>query len=150
MGNLIMDRTHQPSMTEITASISAPARGRWLHMNAFLAETFQSAPQVEYSVCAGQPGWNVKYKKGSKALCTLYPQQDDFIALVVLGQAQREVFELTREDYSGYTTALYDQCRLFNGTKWLMVRVSEEAVFEDVKRLVLLKTAARKRPRAPA
>ena len=94
-----------------------------------------------YSVCAGQPGWNVKYKKGSKALCTLYPEPDSFIALVVLGQADLVKLDAVRPAYTPYLLQLADGARLFNNTKWLMIRVTDDAVMDDVQKLLRLKLA---------
>jgi hypothetical protein len=37
-----------------------------------------------YSICPGQPGWNVKYQKTGKAICILYPLKASLIALVVI------------------------------------------------------------------
>lgn len=139
--NLIMDKTHEPSMDEIASYIEENARKMWQETTSFIETNFKAKQQIAYSICSGKPGWNVKYKKGGKALCTLYPEKDFFIALVVLGRHDRTVFDITREDYCGYITDLYDTCTLFNGTKWLMINVTDENIFEDVKRLIKIKAA---------
>lgn len=127
-------------MDEITSYFDEKARKKWLEMTCFIENNFTAKQQIDYSICAGKPGWNVKYKKSGKVLCTLYPGKDHFIALVVLGKNNRMAFEKTREEYCDYIRDLYDQCALFNGTKWLMIDVSEEVIFEDLKKLVMLKT----------
>ncbi|HBC91758.1 MAG TPA: hypothetical protein DCZ10_02335 [Pelotomaculum sp.] len=78
-------------------------------------------------------------KKGGKALCTLYPEKDCFVTLIVLGQGDRTLFDQSREDYCTYITGLYDQAKLFNGTKWLMIGVTDERILEDVKKLITMK-----------
>jgi len=137
--DLIMDKAHYPSMDEITAYFEENAGKLWLEMISFIEGNFKAKPQITYSVCSGKPGWNVKYKKSGKALCTLYPEKDCFVALVVLGQSDRAVFDLTRGDYCSYITGLYDQATLFNRTKWLMINVTNEIIFEDVKKLIDMK-----------
>ncbi len=137
--NLIMDKSHIPSMEEIAAFIGPEARKMWLDMTGYIEAEFKSKPQITYSICAGKPGWNVKYKKSGKALCTLYPEKDLFIALVVLGQDDRDNFDATRDGYGTYVKELYDNCKLFNGTKWLMISVMDINVYEDVKKLMMLK-----------
>ncbi len=140
-----MDVIHNPNVTldmsAIEATMSQSARGRWRSLTAHIEETYKSAPLIVYSVCSGQPGWNVKYKKGSKALCTLYPEPDSFIALVALGQADLVKLDAVRPSYTPYVLELADGARLFNNTKWLMLRIMDDAVLDDVQKLLRLKLA---------
>jgi hypothetical protein len=134
-----MDKSHYPSMEEINAYFEESAGAIWGEMTGFLEVNFKSKPQIAYSVCSGKPGWNVKYKKSGKALCTLYPEKDGFVALAVLGQGDRAAFDLNRGEYCSYITGLYEQATLFNGTKWLMISVTDEKIFKDVKKLINMK-----------
>ena len=140
-----MDVIHNPSVTPdiatIEATMSQEARCRWRSLTTHIEEAYRSVPLIIYSMCAGQPGWNVKYKKGSKALCTLYPEPDSFIALVVMGQADLVKLDAVRPAYKSYVLELTDGARLFNNTKWLMIRVSDDAVLDDVQKLLRLKLA---------
>lgn len=137
--DLIMDKTHYPSMDEINAYFEEKAGKTWREMISFVEGDFKAKPQIAYSVCSGKPGWNVKYKKSGKALCTLYPEREGFVTLVVLGQGDRAAFDLNRGDYCSYITELYDKATLFNGTKWLMISVTDESIFGDVKKLINMK-----------
>jgi len=145
MGDLIQDRSSEPSMEQIGGYVSGEAGKRWSDITAAVEAEFGAKPQIAYSVCAGKPGWNVKYKKSGKALCTLYPEKSRYIALVVLSIKDMELFEVVRSGYTPYLNALYEKCTLFNGTKWLMISVTDDAIQEDVKKLMHLKTAAAKK-----
>lgn len=57
----------------------------WDKLNFFLQNTYRVQPKLSYSQCSMQPGWNVKYQKSGRSLCTLYPMEGFFIALVVIG-----------------------------------------------------------------
>ncbi len=127
-------------MASIEGYISTTARVRWRSLNVHIQESFAAQPQLTYSACAAQPGWNVKYKKSGKALCTLYPEKDGFIALVVLGAADMLRFEAMRPVCTPYIAGLFDEARTFNNTKWLMIRVADDEVLGDVKNLLALKT----------
>jgi hypothetical protein len=139
--DVIHDPNAAPDMPDIEASMGEEARARWRALTAHIESAYGVRPQIAYSVCAGQPGWNVKYKKGGRALCTLYPEPDGFIALVVLSRADMDKLEAVRPAYTPYLLALYDGCRLFNNTRWLMIRVANDAVLDDVERLLRLKLA---------
>jgi len=138
----IADKTREPDMQDIEKYIEKDAKTRWQSLISHIESTFGSKPVITYSVCIGKQGWNVKYKKSGKALCTLYPERDQFIALVVLSANDMQLFDIVKQSYTPYLTALYDRCKLFNGTKWLMITVSDDAILADVQKLMLLKLHA--------
>ena len=70
----------QPSLEEIAAAVATPLWGKFL---IHLEETYRVTPKVEYSKCAMAPGWNVKYKKSGKALCTLYPVEGSLVQMCI-------------------------------------------------------------------
>ncbi|MCL2847292.1 MAG: DUF3788 domain-containing protein [Firmicutes bacterium] len=49
-------------------------------------EAYKIAPKLSYSNCAMDKniwrGWNLKYQKSGKSLCTIYPQREHFLVLV--------------------------------------------------------------------
>jgi hypothetical protein len=58
-------------------------------------------PKLSYSGCSmdggAWKGWNVKYKKSGKVLCSLYPKQGYFLALVPF-EGNSNAFEVSDED----------------------------------------------------
>lgn len=84
-------------------------------------------------------GWNIKYKKGSKALCALYVRQGWFTAMVTLGAKQTAELETLLPTFSAAFRKLYEKTPLFNGGKWLVVDVKKPAQLEEVQRLILMK-----------
>ncbi len=135
----ILDQSYKPDIQELGESISGELSKVWCETACFIEESFKAKPQIDYSTCSGKPGWNLKYKKSSKALCTLYPETDFFIILIVLGTKEREQFDVMQEDFCDYIKDLYDGARLFNNTKWLMINVTNPIILDDVKKLLELK-----------
>jgi len=138
--DIIQDASRTPGMQAVTNSIAEPARRRWLSLTTYIEQTYSAKPQIAYSRCSAKPGWNVKYKKSGKALCTLYPEPESFTALIVTGPGDMEKYTLMRPLFSDETNALYDSAPLFNNTKWLMIGVSGDDALDDIKRLLQLKT----------
>ncbi len=108
-------------------------------MQAWLAETYQISPSVEFSKCSMDRGWNLKYKKGSKSLCVLYVRPGWFTALVTLGGKQAAGLEAQLSTFSDSFRRLYEKTPPFNGGKWLVVDVKEPEQLKDVQRLILMK-----------
>ncbi len=94
----------QPSTAEIADYISSPL---WAEMNRFLSENYEVQPSRSYSSCSAQPGWNVKYQKAGRSLCTLYPMDGFFIALVVIGAKEQNEAELAMPLCGEYTQNLF-------------------------------------------
>jgi hypothetical protein len=131
----ILNKNYEPSFDEITEYIDK--KDMWIEINNHINSTFKSKPKMFYSRCSAKPGWNVKYKKSSKAICTLYPDKDYFTALVVLNDADMKLFD--KNNFSKYLNDLYDNCSLFNNTKWLMIEIRNKEILNDVKKLMELK-----------
>ena len=106
---------------------------------SYLEETYQCKPVVEFSKCSMQYGWNIKYKKGGRSLCTLYPQDGSFLALVVIGQREAGEAELLLPFLTEYVQQVFAQTKTGIGQKWLMIEVTSTAVLEDVKQLIALR-----------
>ena len=51
-----------------------------------MEEHYHIKPRVEFSRCSWEYGWNIKFKKSGKSLCTLYPRENYFTVLVVVGE----------------------------------------------------------------
>lgn len=139
--NQLYPKTIRPSTEEIAAFIGSPL---WGELCGRIESTYGVAPNVEHSVCSGAPGWNVKYKKGGRALCTLYPDDGSFTCLVVVGTAEAPFTDEVLSACSDYVRELFASTRVFNGTRWLMIRVADTRVLEDALSLVRLRTAIKK------
>ncbi len=81
----------KPTFEQINEFINNPL---WDKLNKTLVSTYNIEPKLEYSKCSMQRGWNVKYKKRGKSLCTLYPQEGYFKALVIVNESNRVEVDL--------------------------------------------------------
>ncbi len=91
------------------------------------------------SRCSMQAGWNIKYKKGGKSLCTLYPMQGYFIALVVVGSHELTEAEFLMPQCSDYVQTVFKNTKTGNGQKWLMLDVRDREIMDDVFSLINLR-----------
>jgi hypothetical protein len=137
--DLILDGSHIPSYDEIVEYIELPARELWRQFNHFVGDRYKALPKIMYSSCCAKPGWNVKYQKSGKSLCTLYPEKDGFTALIVVTLDLLPVIEALTEELTKDIVATIKRAKPFNGTLWLMLKVDSESALKDVKQLLLLK-----------
>jgi len=134
------DASRVPSEQDISAYVKNPL---WDRLCTYLEEEYGARRIVEYSRCA-VPGWNVKYKKSGRSLCTLYPMEGYFIALIVIGEREKNEMELLLPSLGSYLQALYRDTKTGMGQKWLMIEVREEEVLNDVKRCVAIRAQKKK------
>ncbi len=136
----------EPSQQQIREFAATPL---WDDLTAHVQETYKAAPKLFYSRCGmdggAWMGWNVKYKKSGRPLCTLYPKQGYFVALIPVGEREMPEAELLMPFCDAYTKNLYTQTETGYMGKSLGVEVTSENILRDVKNLVALRAAPSKK-----
>jgi hypothetical protein len=127
---------NQPSTENISSYIN---NEHWQELNSFLQSAYHIQPKLTYSQCSMQRGWNVKYHKGGKSLCTLYPMENYFITLVVIGNKELQEAEFLMPLCGKYTQELYQKTDFNVGGRWLMINVTDRQTLEDVKNLIQIR-----------
>lgn len=137
--DLILDESHCPTYDEILCYINSPAQKFWQDMNLFIQEKYKTSPKIMYSKCSGKPGWNVKYHKSGKSICTLYPEKDSFVVLIVITLGLVHIIEDMSDKFETEILEIIKSAKPFNGTLWLMIPVSNTIIADNVKQLIALK-----------
>ena len=93
----VFNKETQPTESEIKDFVGTEL---FTDLDNHLRENYKIKPKLAYSGCAMDNniwrGWNIKYQKSGKSLCTIYPQQGYFMALV-----PGKPFEVRNEDTVG-------------------------------------------------
>ena len=131
--NELYDAGRKPDMEQIGAYV---ANGLWEELCRYLELEYKTAPRIEYSRCSMQPGWNVKYKKGGRALCTLYPAEGHYTCMVSIGSREAAEAELLLTACTPYVRELYRDAGCLNGSRWLMIDVTDRDILADVMELI--------------
>lgn len=126
----------RPTEEDISEYIGS---GLWQELHSFIQGAYQVLPKYAYSGCSMQKGWNVKYQKSGRSLCTLYPMQGYFIALVVMGERELPKAELLLPICGDYVRSLFMSTRPSMGGRWLMIDVKDSQTLEDVKTLITIR-----------
>jgi len=131
---------HEPSDNQIKEYVDTPL---WDDIAVHLQQTYNVRPKLSYSCCSMDQGiwkgWNVKYKKGGKSLCTLYPKQGHFLSLVPIGLREVNEAESLMSLCSEYTQTLFKQTVSGYSGKSLAIYVTSENILQDVKELIALR-----------
>lgn len=134
--NQLYPKQQPPALPQISAFVGS---NLWESLCTHLEEAYGVSPRVEHSICSGAPGWNVKYKKSSRALCTLYPAAGYFTAMVSIGAREAAEAELMLPFLTDYLQQLYQNAQPGSYGRWLMIDVTSPEILEDVKQLIALR-----------
>ncbi len=129
---------NKPTLEQIEKCVNDPL---WDNLNNTLIKTYGVCTKLEYSKCSMQKGWNIKYRKKGKNLCTVYPQIGCFKVLVVVSQRNEIEADLLIETCCDYIKQLYGDIKFSNGSKWLMVEVNNSSILEDIIKLIELRNS---------
>jgi hypothetical protein len=127
---------NQPTFEKISAYINNEL---WQDLNSYLQNSYHIQPKLTYSQCSMQRGWNVKYVKSGKSLCTIYPMENYFITLIVIGNKEMQEAEFLMPLCSKYTQELYHKTNFNVGGRWLMINVTDRQILEDVINLMQIR-----------
>ena len=143
--NELFDEKHEPLDAQIKEFVATPL---WDELANYLQQTYAVSPKLSYSNCSMDKGfwkgWNVKYKKSGKALCTLYPKQGYFMALVPIGAKELGEADLLIPFCGEYMQNLYNTTAAGSFGKSLAVEVRNETILRDMKNLIGLRVPSRK------
>ena len=133
-------KDQQPTLNEMEQFIGSPLWGRFC---AAVEQHYGVKPVTEHSRCSGAPGWNLKYKKSGRSLCTLYPSSGYFTCLLAIGGEAAADADLAIGAFCEYTRMLYRNAIPFNGYRWMMVEVRDERILNDTLALIAIRAARR-------
>ena len=138
--NELYDKEHEPSETQIKEYVNTPL---FDDLDGYLRQTYKVKPKLAYSSCnmdgGTWKGWNIKYQKSGKSLCTLYPKQGYLLLLITIGVRGVHEAELLMPTCTEYIQSLWGQGD-FHGSKYFGIELREENVLRDVKSLIEIRT----------
>lgn len=130
------EKGNQPEFGQITKFVNNKL---WEELCSFIETQFGSEPSIEYSTCSMARGWNVKYKKARKSICTLYPEKDTFYCMITIGKNEAVESEMYLPSCHQSIQKLYNDINSLNGAKWLSIEVINEEVLENIINLMKIK-----------
>lgn len=139
-----LDQTRSPDLQAVGEYIDTPLWPRFL---AGMEEGYQLSPESSFSRCSMMMGWNFKFRKAGRALCTVYPMAGYFSALVALGPKESEAAEQLLPALSAYTQKLHAEALPHNGTRWLMLEVTSPEILDDLRQLLALRRPPKIKPK---
>lgn len=126
--------TRIPTFMELSDYINNPLWDKFLK---YMIEKYNIEPIFEFSKCTFEYGWNIKFKKKSKSLCTVYPRENYFVVMIVIGKKEKPHMEEILSSLDKDIQDIYFETKEGNGQKWLMIELEDDDKrYNDVKKII--------------
>lgn len=130
----LLDRNSCPALEEIGEYVRNPL---FMDFCVQIKEHYKCKEKIEFSSCSLEKGWNVKFRKSGRALCTIYPREGYFTVMVVVGAKEKEAVEALLPACTPQLQEIYHQTKEGNGQRWLMIDLEDKGkLYEEVLRLI--------------
>ena len=131
-----LDKSIVPDEAAI-ASALGPALSLWAEAHAYMQAHYTYAPQACYFT--KQYGWSLRYRKGKKTLCYLFPDTGAFTVLIVLGGADAERAERMKERLNGAVRHVLETTQQLHDGRWMWLRVADTSDLQSFQVLLAAK-----------
>lgn len=125
-----------PTLDQIRTYVANPL---WDKLCEHIQEAYGLKYFIEHSCCSMARGWNVKFRKSGKNLCTLYPAEGGFTCLIIANDRDLLELELLLPTWSPHMRELFQNTSSAMGGRWLMVAVESEEILENLKDLLRIR-----------
>lgn len=133
----LQDKNNCPALEEISEYVRNPV---FTQFCSEMKNTYHCKEKIEYSSCSWEKGWNIKFKKAGKTLCTIYPREGYVTVLIVIGQKEKALVEATLPEFTSEAQKIYSQTKEGNGQRWLMIDLEDkECLYNDLLRFVQIR-----------
>lgn len=128
---------YTPTLNDINDYIGNPLFNQFYQ---FMSAEYNTLCKIEYSKDVWARGWNVKLRKAGKPLCVIYPKEQYFTLLIVIGRKEKERTESLLPLLSEEMQKIYHSTKEGNGQRWLMIDLhSNNCLYQDALKLIRIR-----------
>lgn len=128
-------------MEEITEFINNPL---FSDFYSLMETEYNPKITIEYSGDKILLGWNLKFRKSGRALCTLYPKNGYFSVMVVVGRKEKKRVEALLPKMSEEVQKIYRETKEGMNQRWLIIDLKKsDEVYGDVLKIISIRRESR-------
>lgn len=132
-----LDKSQIPSEDVILTTLGQ-TKVLWLDIQEYIRKNYDFIPELIFFT--KEYGWSVRYRKGKKMLCCLFPESGAFSILIVLGKEEAERVDLTKNRLNDAVKQVFENTEQFHDGRWMWIRVIEIGDILSFKLLLTAKT----------
>ncbi len=141
-GQRMVDGGRRPDAASVAQWVGADNYKRWTHLTEFIESHYPGVFTPDWLFGGKKHGWGLRFKK-SKSFCTLIPERNRLVVLIVLGGKEREETEKILPELSPSIRKTYTEATTYHDGKWLAIVADHDEILDDIKRLLVIKRKPR-------
>ncbi len=131
---IFTDKTHRPTQLDILKAIH-PREDDWNEFVEFIRRNYSRQEELKYY--GKNYGWAARFKRGGKALVSLYPAQGGFTAQIILNTI--DVKKALESDIGPRIRDTIGKARPYTEGRWLFIPANTRKDLQDIRTLVVIK-----------
>jgi hypothetical protein len=135
-----IDKGHEPTTRQILLVLGGK-RPDWAELCRYLSEDLRARSELKFY--GTNYGWALRFRKGGRALASLYPDKNRFTVQIVVAEADVRKAQLS--DLGKNVKEVLENAHPYPEGRWLFIRVKSRKDLLDVRRLVALKAGRKLR-----
>ena len=131
------DKNRKPDIDELSRFVQNPL---FDELCRYMDSEYQAIRCIEYSGDKVLLGWNLKFKKAGRTLCTVYPRPGHFPMLLIVGRKEKERVEALLPSLSEKFQQIYRETKEGMGQRWMLLNFDARTpAFEDAMKVVRIR-----------
>lgn len=133
----IEDKNYQPTAAELCEFVGNPL---FDELCSYMDSEYDALRKIEYSGDKVLLGWNLKFKKAGRTLCTVYPRKGRFPMLLIVGRKEKERVEALLPTLSDEFRKIYNSTQEGMGQRWLLLDFSDHTdAYDDALKVIRIR-----------
>jgi len=137
-GERMLDGSKKPDTKAITQHISVNGFKYWQKITRFIEDNYPDVFPKDDWLFSRNLGWSLRFKK-SRSFCTLIPEKNRLLILIVFGAKEREETEKILHELSPDIRKKYEEAATYHYGKWLLINLDNDKILDDVEKLLIIK-----------
>lgn len=128
----------EPNARSVAAWVGCDRYKRWTRLTEFVESNYPGVFTPDWVFGGRKYGWGLRFKK-SKSFCTLVPERNRLVVVIVLGAKEREETEKMLPELSPSIRETYAEATTCHDGKWLAIVADCDRILSDIERLLVIK-----------
>jgi hypothetical protein len=132
------DGSKEPDTKSLSEWLGTMRYRRWVTLCSYIGTAYPGIFRPEWLFGGMKHGWGLRFKK-SKSFCTLIPERNRMLVLIVFGTEERAKAESMLGELSAPVREAYRMATTYHDGKWLVLPVDRDGVLRDIRKLLAVK-----------
>ena len=137
-GERMLDGNIKPDAKSVVEFIGVKYKKYWQRITKFIEDNYHGIFQKDDWLFSRNHGWSLRFKK-SKSFCTLIPEKNRLLILIVFGAKEREETEKILPELCPEIHTKYEDATTYHDGKWLVIAVDSDRILHDIETLLRIK-----------